>query len=1028
MLWVSPPTRNSSMRALASSIWIRSMRWSERPGGAAALVAAAVGVCAKGEPGQAKGRASAQMQAKRRCSMGAIVGPPRRSGGRHNGAMNAPETPSDTPPTPQPRTLLLVDGSSYLYRAYHAMPDLRAVPDDPGSPATGAIRGMVNMLRSLRKEIAADYAACVFDAKGPTFRDAIYPQYKAQRSPMPDDLRAQIPPIHKVVRLLGWTVLDVPGVEADDVIGTLAVIAAAQGFQVIVSSGDKDLAQLVDENITIVDTMNGKRRDLAGVEAEFGVPARLMVDFQTLVGDTVDNVPGVEKVGPKTAAKWLTEYGSLDALVANADAIKGVAGQNLRAALDWLPTGRRLLTVKTDCNLDEWIAGLPALDAIAIGAQDVEGLKQFYETYGFKGLVRTLSHDAPDGSAHASVVGGGAPGGASEPAADVADAPKPEPVQTRYETIFTWERLDAWIDTLRGAELAAVDTETTSLDEMRAEIVGVSFSVVPGEAAYVPLAHAYPGVPEQLARDAVLARLKPWLEDANCHKLGQHIKYDRHVFANHGIEVQGYIHDTMLQSYVLEVHRPHGLASLAERHLGRSGIHYEDLCGKGVHQIGFDQVDIDRATTYSCEDSDQTLAVHRLLWPRIQADAKLAFVYLLEIDSSETLFRIERNGVLIDAPTLAAQSHELGQRIMQLESEAHALAGQPFNLGSPKQIGEIFFGKLGLPVVKKTATGAPSTDEEVLEKLAEDFPLPAKILEHRGLAKLKGTYTDKLAQLALPRTGRVHTHYAQAVAVTGRLSSNDPNLQNIPIRTAEGRRVREAFVAPAGHVIASADYSQIELRIMAHISEDAALVRAFTEGMDVHRATASEVFGVTPEHVSSEQRRYAKVINFGLIYGMSAFGLARSLGIDNTAAKNYIERYFQRYPGVRRYMEETREQAREKGYVETVFGRRLYLPEIRSPNGPRRSGAERQAINAPMQGTAADLIKLSMVQVQQVLDAERRATKMIMQVHDELVFEVPQDEVDWLRHEVPRLMAAVASLRVPLVAEIGVGANWDQAH
>jgi DNA polymerase-1 len=925
--------------------------------------------------------------------------------------------------------LLLVDGSSYLYRAYHAMPDLRAVPDDPTSPATGAIRGMVNMMQSLRKEVPATYAVCVFDAKGPTFRDAIYPEYKAQRSPMPDDLRAQISPIHELVRLLGWTVLDVPGVEADDVIGTLAVMAAAQGIEVIVSSGDKDLAQLVDEHITIVDTMNGKRRDLAGVEAEFGVPARLMVDYQTLVGDTVDNVPGVEKVGPKTAAKWLQEYGSLDALVANADAIKGVAGQNLRKALDWLPTGRSLLTVKTDCDLGEWVAGLPALDALRIGQMDVDGLKQFYETHGFKGLVRSLSDPAADWGAKAGAGKAGSKGsGADSPATGDVEAPAPRTTEVTYETILDMATLDTWLERLCKAELAAVDTETTSLDAMRAEIVGVSFSITPGEAAYVPVAHNYPGAPEQLPRDAVLAKLKPWLEDASCAKLGQHIKYDRHVFANHGIEVKGYVHDTMLQSYVLEVHRPHGLASLAERHLGRSGISYEDLCGKGAHQIGFDQVDIAQAAEYSCEDSDQTLDVHRVLWPRIQADAKLAFIYQLEIDSSEALYRIERNGVLIDAPTLAAQSHALGQRIMQLETQAHELAGQPFNLGSPKQIGEIFFGKLGLPVVKKTATGAPSTDEEVLEKLAEDFPLPAKILEHRGLAKLKGTYTDKLAQLALPRTGRVHTHYAQAVAVTGRLSSNDPNLQNIPIRTAEGRRVREAFVAPAGYVIASADYSQIELRIMAHISEDEALVRAFAQGMDVHRATAAEVFSVTPDQVSSEQRRYAKVINFGLIYGMSAFGLARSLSIDNTAAKNYIERYFQRYPGVKRYMDETRESAREMGYVETVFGRRLYLPEIRSPNGPRRSGAERQAINAPMQGTAADLIKLSMVKVQQTLDAQGRATKMIMQVHDELVFEVPDAEVDWLRTEIPAIMASVAELRVPLLAEIGVGANWDQAH
>jgi DNA polymerase-1 len=552
--------------------------------------------------------------------------------------------------------------------------------------------------------------------------------------------------------------------------------------------------------------------------------------------------------------------------------------------------------------------------------------------------------------------------------------------------------------------------------------------VKPGVAAYLPLAHSYPDAPAQLPRGEVLARLKPWLENDARHKLGQHVKYDRHVFAKHGIEVQGYVHDTMLQSYVLEVHKPHGLASLAERHVGRSGLTFEDLCGKGVHQICFDQVDIAKAAQYSCEDSDMTLDVHLVLWPLLQASTQLTFVYQLEMDSSEALYRIERNGVLIDAPTLATQSHELGQRILQLEQQAHELAGQPFNLSSPKQIGEIFFTKLGLPVVKKTATGAPSTDEEVLEKLAEDFPLPAKILEHRGLAKLKGTYTDKLAQLALPRTGRVHTHYAQAVAVTGRLSSNDPNLQNIPIRTAEGRRVREAFVAPAGSVIASADYSQIELRIMAHISGDAALLRAFTDGLDVHRATAAEVFGVDVDQVSSEQRRYAKVINFGLIYGMSAYGLARNLGIDNTAAKNYIARYFERYPGVKQYMDETRLEAKSKGYVQTVFGRRLYLPEINSPNGPRRAGAERAAINAPMQGTAADLIKLSMVQVQQVLDAEQRGTKMIMQVHDELVFEVPLEEVDWLKKEVPRLMAGVADLKVPLLAEIGVGPNWDQAH
>ena len=917
------------------------------------------------------------------------------------------------------RILLLVDGSSYLYRAFHAMPDLRAVPGDPGSQPTGAIRGMINMLQSLRKEVQSDYAACIFDAKGPTFRDALYPSYKAQRAPMPEDLRQQIEPIHEVVRLMGWKVLDVPGVEADDVIGTLAKVASDQQMEVIISSGDKDLAQLVTEHITIVDTMNGRRRDLAGVQAEFGVPPALMVDFQTLVGDAVDNVPGVEKVGPKTAARWLQEYGSLDALVANADAIKGVAGENLRKALGWLPTGRQLLTIKTDCDLDGWVPGLPSMEAVRVGEPDKEALRKFYEQYGFKTLARSMGAEAD----HAVPKPTG-----PEPDLFVPTAVSGSVTRVDYHTILDWSDFEHWLHRITQAELVALDTETTSLNEMVAEIVGISFSVQAGEAAYIPLMHDYPAAPAQLSRTEVLARLKPWLENASAKKLGQHVKYDRHVFANHGIEVRGYVHDTMLQSYVLEVHKPHGLASLAERHLGRSGVSYEDLCGKGAKQIPFSQVDIARAAEYSCEDSDQTLDVHTVLWPRLEVDEKLRFIYELEMTSSETLYRIERNGVLIDAQLLSEQSRELGQRIQQLELQAYELAGQPFNLGSPKQIGDIFFEKLGLPVVKKTATGAPSTDEEVLEKLAEDYPLPAKILEHRGLSKLKGTYTDKLAQMALPQTGRVHTHYAQAVAVTGRLSSNDPNLQNIPIRTPEGRRVREAFVAPAGWQIASADYSQIELRIMAHLSGDAALLLAFHDGMDVHRATASEVFGIPTSAVSSEQRRYAKVINFGLIYGMSAFGLAKSLGIDNSAARNYIERYFERFAGVRHYMDATRASAKSLGYVETVFGRRLYLPEINSPNGPRRSAAERAAINAPMQGTAADLIKLSMNEVQRVLDEEKRQTKMIMQVHDELVFEVPEQEVEWLRHAIPKIMAGVVQLKVPLLAEVGVGSNWERAH
>jgi len=959
----------------------------------------------------------------------------------HNWGMSDTKPEPSTPISSPKPTLLLVDGSSYLYRAFHAMPDLRAVPGDPSSPATGAIRGMINMMERLRKDVPAVYAACVFDAKGPTFRDEIYPEYKQHRSPMPDDLRAQIEPIHQLVRLLGWKVLDVPGVEADDVIGTLAYAASAQGIEVIVSSGDKDLAQLVDEHITIIDTMNGKRRDLAGVEAEFGVPARLMVDYQALVGDVVDNVPGVAKVGPKTAAKWLQEYGSLDNLVAHADEIKGVAGENLRQAIGWLPTGRKLLTIKTDCDLNGWVPDMPSLDYLHLAQPDNQGLLDFYQTYGFRGLVQSMvgtvsvpgaqAKAKPASKAKDSVMGDlfGEPESddATTPAA-LDNAASAVQGDLKYTTVLDWATFDAWMSRIEQAGLTAIDTETTSLDAMRAEIVGVSLSVLPGEAAYIPLAHNGPGAPAQLPLAEVLARLKPWLENPAHLKLGQHIKYDRHVFANHGIEVRGYAHDTMLESYVLEVHKPHGLANLAERHVGRKGIHYEDLCGKGAHQIPFAQVDVDKASHYACEDADQCLDVHGVLWPQIEAAAGLKSIYALEIATSEALFRIERNGVLIDAPTLAAQSQALGERIVQLELEAYDIAGQPFNLASPKQLGEIFFDKLGLPVIKKTATGARSTDEEVLEKLAEDYPLPARILEHRSLSKLKGTYTDKLAQMAHPRTGRVHTHYAQAVAVTGRLSSNEPNLQNIPVRTAEGRKVREAFVAPAGAVIASADYSQIELRIMAHLSDDAALLKAFREGLDVHRATAAEVFGLTPDTVSSEQRRYAKTINFGLIYGMSAFGLAKALGIDNTAAKNYISRYFERFAGVKHYMDATREQAKAQGYVETVFGRRLMLPEINSPNGPRRAGAERAAINAPMQGTAADLIKLSMVAVQKALDEQQKSTRVIMQVHDELVFEVPESEIDWVKTEVPRIMASVADLKVPLLAEVGVGPNWEQAH
>ncbi|MCP5284140.1 MAG: DNA polymerase I [Burkholderiaceae bacterium] len=908
--------------------------------------------------------------------------------------------------------MLLVDGSSYLYRAYHAMPDLRS-PD--GQP-TGAIHGMVAMMKWLRERYPAEHAACVFDASGSTFRDDWYPEYKANRAPMPDDLRAQIEPIHEVVRLLGWPVLVVPGIEADDAIGTLARAAAAGGHRVMISTGDKDLAQLVTPQVSLINTMAKPPEllDEAGVLAKFGVPPDRIVDYLTLIGDTVDNVPGVDKVGPKTAVKWIGEHGSLDGVVAAAESIKGVAGENLRKALDWLPTGRKLITVVTDCDLDGHVPGWPALEGLALGPVQREGLLAFYERLGFRTWKRELESDL----------------GLGTPAPNAAEAVAPKTELAReYETVTTMERLQAWVERLMAADLAAVDTETDSLDPMAARIVGISFAVEPGRAAYVPTGHTGPDAPEQLPLGDVLAALKPWLEDVHRPKVGQNLKYDLHVFANHGIALHGVAHDTMLQSYVLEAHLGHSLEKLAERHLGRKGLSYEDLCGKGAHQIPFAQVDVATATTYSGEDSEMALQVHQTLWPRLQAEGRLATVYeRIEMPAMQVLQRIERHGVLVDAGVLAAQSKALAERMVALEQEAYDIAGQPFNLGSPKQIGEILFGKLGLPVKKKTASGAPSTDEEVLQELAADYPLPARILEHRSLAKLKGTYTDKLPLMVNPATGRVHTNYAQAVAVTGRLASNDPNLQNIPIRTAEGRRVREAFVAPAGHRIVSADYSQIELRIMAHISSDPGLLRAFAEGIDVHRATASEVFNVPLDAVSGEQRRYAKVINFGLIYGMGAFGLASNLGIEQKAAKDYIERYFERFAGVRQYMAETKAKAAEQGYVETFFGRRVWLPEIRGGNGPRRAAAERQAINAPMQGTAADLIKLAMVAVQEALDREGRATRMIMQVHDELVLEVPEAELDWAREAVPRLMAGVAELQVPLVAEVGVGANWDEAH
>jgi DNA polymerase-1 len=918
------------------------------------------------------------------------------------------------------KTLLLVDGSSYLYRAFHALPDLRTSTGEP----TGAIRGFVSMLKLLRQQVPADYLACVFDAKGKTFRDEIYPQYKANRPPMPDDLARQLDAIREAARALGWPVLEIEGIEADDVIGTLARAAESRGVRTVISTGDKDLAQLVDEHVTLINTMSNEKLDVAGVVAKFGVRPEQIVDYLALVGDAVDNVPGVDKVGPKTAAKLLQQYGSLDAIIANADKIGGVVGENLRRAAGWLPTARTLVTVKTDGDI---AAHVPHFDALVAQPPDVNKLRELYTRWEFRSFLKELGGEAAP-TPHADPLPASGQTEADAPAQRQAAEGAGKP-NVQYETVLTEAQLDAWLAKISGAELTCIDTETTSLDPMAARLVGISLAVEPLRACYIPLAHRYPGAPVQLPLEATLAKLKPWLESARHRKVGQHLKYDAHVFANHGLRLEGIAHDTLLESYVLEPHRSHDMDSLAERHLGRTTITYEQVCGRGANQIGFDEVSIERATEYAAEDAEVTLALHHALWPHLADDARLRYVYeSIEIPVSRVLFEMERTGVLIDRDKLLAQSRELAARMAELEARAHELAGQPFNLGSPKQIGEILFGKLGLPVVKKTASGAPSTDEEVLEKLALDYPLPKTLLEYRALSKLKSTYCDKLPASVDPRTGRVHTSYGQAVAVTGRLASSEPNLQNIPIRTPEGRRIREAFIAPPGSRIVSADYSQIELRIMAHLSGDEGLLAAFAAGEDVHRATASEIFGVPVGEVTSEQRRYAKVINFGLIYGMSAFGLAANLGIDKDAARNYIDRYFTRYPGVARYMETTRALARRQGYVETVFGRRLWLPEINSPNGPRRAAAERAAINAPMQGTAADLIKLAMIAVADWLHRERLASKLIMQVHDELVFEVSESEVELVKAKVPELMSGVAELKVKLVAEVGVGANWDEAH
>ncbi len=893
--------------------------------------------------------------------------------------------------------LLLVDGSSYLYRAFHALPDLR---NKSGLP-TGAIYGVISMLRRLEADYKADFRAVVFDAKGRTFREDWYPQYKAHRPPMPDDLVAQIEPLHDCIRALGWPLIMIDGVEADDVIGTLTCRAAAQGIPALVSTGDKDMAQLVGPHVRLVNTMTNETLDEAGVLAKFGVPPARIVDYLALVGDAVDGVPGVDKVGPKTAVKWLTQYGSLDGVIANAEAIGGAVGANLKKHLDFLPLGKKLVTVACDLPLPLGVTDL------APQPHDNTRLAELYAQLEFKQWLKDVQTAAPSIPAPTLVA----------------------PTRTEYETISTWAQFDAWLARIQAAPLTAFDTETDDLDQMKARIVGLSFCVAPGHAAYLPLEHRYAGAPDQLPLNEVLAKLKPWLESEHRPKLGQHLKYDRHVLANHGIALRGIVADTLLESYVLESDKPHDLGSLASRHAGLKTISYDDVTGKGAARICFSQVPVERAAEYASEDADVTLRVHDLFSPQLAAEPRLEALYRdIELPVAEILFRMERNGVLIDVFALAAQGEELGRRLVALEAEAHALAGQPFNLNSPKQLCEILFERQGLPVLKRTPTKAPSTDEEVLEQLALDYPLPKKILEHRGLAKLKNTYIDKLPRMVNPTSGRVHTCFSQAVAVTGRLASIEPNLQNIPVRNGEGRRIRSAFIAPPGHVLVSADYSQVELRIMAHLSNDARLLHAFANGEDVHRATAAEIFGITPLEVGPDQRRAAKVINFGLIYGMSAFGLARELGLERGAAQTYMDRYFARYPGVARYMDETRAQARDKGYVETVFGRRLWLPEIKSGNVARRQGAERAAINAPMQGTAADLIKLAMIAVQGWLEEQRLASRLILQVHDELVLEVPEDELARVRETLPRLMGGVAKLSVPLLVDLGVGGNWDEAH
>lgn len=925
-------------------------------------------------------------------------------------------------------TLLLVDGSSYLYRAYHAMGQNLTAPD--GAP-TGALYGVLNMLRRLRSEYPHDYCAVVFDAKGKNFRHQMFEEYKATRPPMPDDLRPQAEALPDLVRLTGWPVLVIGQVEADDVIGTLAKQGAEHGLRVIVSTGDKDMAQLVDERVTLVNTMSGETLDIEGVKAKFGVRPDQIRDYLALMGDKVDNVPGVEKCGPKTAVKWLEAYGSLQGVMEHASEIKGKVGENLRAALPRLPLSYDLVTIKTDVDLHAELSD--GIESLRRTAPKWAQLVVDFKRWGFRTWLKEAESNMNTGSTD-DVFGSDSIG---EQAALNAEMPSEKqaekataPERLDYQAVTTEAQFAALLDKLSRANTIGIDTETTSLDAMNASLVGISIAFQAGEAVYIPVGHSLTAAPEQLDLQDVLGRLKPHLGNPALKKIGQNLKYDQHVFANYGIALNGIAGDAMLASYIIESHLGHGLDELSERWLGLETITYESLCGKGAKQIGFADVAIGQATEYAAQDADFALRLEAHL--RAQMDEKQLEMYeKMELPVAQVLFEMERNGVQIDRAELARQSAELGAELMKLEQQAYAAADQPFNLNSPKQLQEILFDKMGIPTkgLKKTAKGGISTNEAVLEQLAPDYPLPKIILQNRSLVKLKSTYTDKLPEMISPKDGRVHTTYAQAVAITGRLASNNPNLQNIPIRTAEGRRVRRAFTAPQGSVIVSADYSQIELRIMAHLSGDKTLIAAFQNGEDVHRRTAAEVFGTAPENVSSEQRRYAKTINFGLIYGMGQYGLAKSLGIDNLSAKNFIDRYFARYPGVAEYMQRTKEQAAAQGYVETLFGRRLYLPDIRNKNANARAGAERAAINAPMQGTASDLIKRAMIDVRNCL-SDGIGSKLVMQVHDELVLEVVETELDFVKEKLPQIMAKVDGglLDVPLVAEVGVGENWEEAH